>query len=145
MEGLFLSSLFFVKTRSIRSIAVPIENSMISLRNGVLILKGEIVPPTPKINNKLKILEPIIFPITRSVLFFKLAEIEVTSSGSEVPSAMANREIIVFGIDNSSAKYTVDSMTHFPPSGNKIMPRVVNIRAFRKLILLSEGSSGVFS
>ena len=64
---------------------------------------GEIKALILKIKLILKIFDPKIFPRARAEFFFFAAIILVTSSGNDVPMAMANKEIICFGIENSVA------------------------------------------
>ena len=47
----------------------------------------------PKIRKILKMFDPIILPITSSDCFLDAATIAVTSSGSDVPKAIINKEI----------------------------------------------------
>ena len=49
-------------------------------------VRGVIIAPIPKINNKFNTQEPTRFPTAKSVSFFITAKTEVTSSGSAVPN-----------------------------------------------------------
>ena len=72
-------------------------------------------PLIPNINRILKILDPIIFPIAISSLFFMIAAIEVTSSGNEVPAAIIVNLITFLLIFNVSAMNTAELTTISPP------------------------------
>lgn len=54
---------------------------------------GIIIELIPKIQKILKILLPTTFPTAKSTSFFNAAIIEVTSSGSEVPTATIVKDI----------------------------------------------------
>ena len=56
---------------------------------------GDIKAEIPKINPKLKILEPIIFPIEILELPIKAADKETKNSGKEVPKAKIVRPIML--------------------------------------------------
>ena len=76
--------LFFIN--KYKSIVIIVIN-IISIKENILIVRGEIVEAKPIINKILKIFDPITFPMAISVSSFFVATTEVTSSGREVPTA----------------------------------------------------------
>lgn len=79
----------------------------------------------PNIDKILKMLEPITFPIAILTSPFLLATIEVTSSGSEVPSATIESATTLSETPNLIAKLDVLSTTIFPPSIIPIKPTIM--------------------
>jgi hypothetical protein len=82
---------------------------------------GYIIEETPSIPRILKILLPIIFPRTISVLLFIAAKILTTISGADVPKATIVNPITIFGIFNFFARDDDPSTKIFAPtiSGKK--------------------------
>mgnify|MGYP004395182417 CR=1 FL=1 len=72
----------------------PKSNSKLTLE----VLIGVTSAIVAKTNKILKILDPIILPTTIPGFLCFAAAKEVTNSGSEVPNATANKEMIVSGI-----------------------------------------------
>ena len=63
------------------------NNTAKSINKDVDTLIGLIADAVPKINNKLNVLEPSIFPRAISSSPFNIATTDVTNSGREVPIA----------------------------------------------------------
>ncbi len=91
------------------------------LCNGI----GYITEDKPSTKNILKIFDPTTFPIARSTLFFKAAEIDVASSGREVPIDTIVRPIILSEIPIYFAKLTANITMTFPPITSIIKPNKV--------------------
>ena len=71
--------------------------------NSVVNSRGVSIAPIPKIKSKLSVQEPIIFPTAKSVSFFIIDTIDVTSSGRAVPIATIVRPITLSEILSSFA------------------------------------------
>lgn len=99
----------------------------ISIKLFVCSCIGLITADTPRIQNILKIFDPTIFPMAISFCPLRAATIEVTSSGSDVPTATIVRPITRSGIPKSVA-IVIDPSTNIfphtksPPSPRRIKP-----------------------
>ena len=85
-------------------------------------ITGDINELIPKISDKLKILDPKIFPNAKDEFCFFAAMTLVTNSGRDVPIAMANNEIKCLEMPKTVAIAIADFTTHWPPKGNNIQP-----------------------
>ena len=83
---------------------------------------GVIKEDTPSINRMLKMFEPTTFPTARSFSPFLAATTDVTSSGSDVPSATMVRPINVWLHPNVNAIFDALSTTRLPPHTIPINP-----------------------
>ena len=83
---------FFVKAKIINR--TPLMRRIIqSIIDSERIWSGEITADVPRIKRILNIFEPIAFPRASALSPFRVATMEVTSSGSDVPIATIVRPI----------------------------------------------------
>lgn len=94
---------------------------------------GEITLLKPKINNKLKMLDPITLPITKSTSPFRTALTEVTNSGREVPIETIVKPTNVSDIPNAKASDLALSTTKSPPKTIAAIPTTIKTIAIGKL------------
>ena len=117
----FLSSSFFSSF-----VAIICKNMVIAIKSNILILKsvvkinGLMIAPKPINKHKFTILDPVIFPNSKSVSF-RLAEIiPVMISGSAVPTAMIVIPIKLSDNPNfpamDTALSTIKSAPNFSPN-----------------------------
>ena len=88
---------------------------------------------SPKISVILNMFEPIMLPNTKLDCFLEAAITEVTNSGTDVPIAMATREISASEIPMTWARAIDESITTFPLIGRRVHPK-----RKRKLLLTIE-------
>ena len=108
----FLSNLFCVLPNTKHKIVI---NTIKQISTSIFELKviGLIVLLNPSMNNKLKMFEPITLPITNWFSSFLRAVKDVTSSGSEVPTATMVKPTNVSLIPTAIA---IDSNLSHPPN-----------------------------
>ena len=87
-------------------------------------LIAEAIPSTIKILNTL---EPIAFPSAISTSFFLAATMDVTNSGSDVPTATIVRPTNVSVIPNAIASVLAESTTQSPPKAIPAAPPTILI------------------
>lgn len=96
-----------------------IINRLSKINLGSIVI-GDINDDIPRINNMLKILEPITFPSAISHSHFVEAIIDVTYSGSDVPIAYP----IVRPIKWTLSPNAVETTTNLPPITMAIIPPI---------------------
>lgn len=100
---------------------------------------GAKIPDIDKINPTLNILDPMILPMTISLLCFTEATTDAASSGSDVPMPIANSAIIPSGMSHNWANVMVDDIIKFPPIGSIIHPNItINIGYAKRDVLDSD-------
>lgn len=101
-----------------------IINRLSKINLGSIVI-GDINDDIPRINNMLKILEPITFPSAISHSHFVEAIIDVTYSGSDVPIAYPIVRPIKWTLSpNAEAMYEVETTTNLPPITMAIIPPI---------------------
>ena len=106
--------IFFVKAKRKINILTTIK-IIVSINNSGATLIGVNAEEAPKINKMLKILEPTALPKAIPDSCFLAAVIDVTSSGSEVPTATMVRPIKVSLSPKLFAIMEALSTTKLPP------------------------------
>lgn len=143
-EPSILEILYLVLARIITRTVTPIishtsENIFEST------VKGLMAAEVPKMKKMLKILLPMIFPRAMSTCFFKAAVTEVTSSGSEVPTATIVKPTKVSLIPSARAISILLSTTRVPPNTMPASPPIVKSEFFNlDMFAESTGFSSVF-
>ena len=128
--------LVFANTNKITAL---INRMIQSVRDSPNTLSGEIVADIPRIKRILKIFDPIAFPRARPLSPFRVATIEVTSSGREVPIATMVRPIKFWLTPNDTAIWLALFTTRLPPKITATSPPAIKIRDLYKGMLFSSG------
>ena len=118
----FFESFFDLAVKNHRSIAMPTatKESMINFEaKGTGVMRAD-VPTTKRI---LKMLDPTIFPIAMSEFPFLAANMDVTSSGNEVPRATIVRPINRWLMPKCKAKLVAPSTAKLLPSNRQTRPK----------------------
>ena len=97
---------------------------------------GWIVAETPRISSRLNRFEPTTLPTAKAFSPLREATIEVTSSGSEVPSATTVSPISVCDMPKKAAIATALLTTSCPPMMIQATPKTINST------LLTTGTGG---
>lgn len=115
---------------NVRSIVVVANKNTKSILYIVLKGIGLIIEEVPNTRNVLNILDPIMFPTTKSSFFLNKATKETTSSGRDVPIAKSVAEIRNSDRPRLVAIVVAESTTSFPPTNNATIPPSINIAVF---------------
>ena len=130
----------------IRSQVVIKNKSSKSKLNNELNGIGLIIEDTPKIRNVLNILDPIIFPTTKSNFFFIAATTDTINSGREVPIAKIVAEIRNSDRPKFLAIIIEESRTNFPPINKAIIPpRIIRVIIVLECFWGSNSSGNILS
>ena len=103
---------------------VTTVNTQISTKDSPVAIIGESVPDIPKINKILNIQEPTAFPRASPLSPFRVATMDVTSSGKEVPTATMvspirfwlNPKFLAISLALSTTKFPPNTTAASPPS-----------------------------
>ena len=90
---------------------------------------GEITADIPRIKRILNMFEPIAFPRASALSPFRVATMEVTSSGSDVPIATIVRPIKFWLTPKDTAIWLALLTTRLPPRMTAASPPMIKIRA----------------
>ena len=119
---------FFVKAKIINR--TPLMRRIIqSIIDSERIWSGEITADIPRIKRILNIFEPIAFPRASALSPFRVATMEVTSSGSDVPIATIVRPIKFWLTPKDTAICLALFTTRLPPRMTAASPPMIKIRA----------------
>ena len=119
---------FFVKAKIINR--TPLIRRIIqSIIDSERIWSGEITADVPRIKRILNIFEPIAFPRASALSPFRVATMEVTSSGSDVPIATIVRPIKFWLTPKDTAIWLALCTTRLPPRMTAASPPMIKIRA----------------
>ena len=119
---------FFVKAKIINR--TPLIRRIIqSIIDSERIWSGEITADVPRIKRILNIFEPIAFPRASALSPFRVATMEVTSSGSDVPIATIVRPIKFWLTPKDTAIWLALFTTRLPPRMTAASPPMIKIRA----------------
>ena len=94
---------------------------------------GDMRSVIPKIQEVLNIFDSTLFPIARSMSFFRTAIIPVASSGNDVPRAIIVADILNSLSPSCCVIKTAPSTTHLPPKYNPASPIAI-IKNILKLL-----------
>ncbi len=95
-----------------KTVRRSIEGSAVVMKLGVA-ERGPMVELAPRTTRELKVFEPIMSPIMRSVLPFLAATIDVASSGRDVPIAISMNPMIAWLMPREDMMSVDEVMRYF--------------------------------